>query len=130
MSKPPECEGLCQRALVEMGRIDILVNNVGDRGMNIKIEEIPLRTWQYCVDLNLTHCFLATKIIGGAMLARRQGGGIINTASISGMIANRGSAGRHYETCKGAVIHFTRATAADWAPHGISASTPSARACS
>ncbi len=27
--------------------------------------------------------------------------------------------GRHYETSKAAVIHFTRAVAADWAPHGI-----------
>lgn len=119
MSKPAECEVLCEKALAEIGPIDILVNNVGDRGMNIKIEDTPLATWQHFVDLNLTHCFLATKIVGGAMLARGKGGRIINTASISGMIANRGIAGRHYETCKAAVIHFTRATAADWAPHGI-----------
>ena len=119
MAKPLECEALCERALVEIGPIDILVNNVGDRGMNIKIEDTPLDTWQHFIDLNLTHCFLATKIIGGAMLKRGQGGSIINTASISGMIANRGIAGRHYETSKAAVIHFTRATAADWAPHGI-----------
>lgn len=119
MSKPAACEALCAEALAAIGPIDILINNVGDRGMNIRIEDTPLATWQHFVDLNLTHCFLATKIVGGAMLARRQGGCIVNTASISGMIANRGIAGRHYETCKAAVIHFTRATAADWAPHGI-----------
>ncbi len=77
-----------------------------------------LATWQHFMDLNLTHTFLATKIIGGAMLTRRQGR-VINIASISGMIANRGIAGRHYETAKAAVIHFTRATAADWAPRGV-----------
>lgn len=119
MSKPVECEALCERALAEIGPIDILINNVGDRGMDIKIEDTPLGTWQHFVDLNLTHCFLATKIVGGAMLRRGQGGKIINTASISGLIANKGIAGRHYETAKAAVIHFTRCTAADWAPQGV-----------
>jgi len=47
------------------------------------------------------------------------GGRVINIASISGLIANRGVAGRHYETAKAAVLHFTRVTAADWAPHGV-----------
>ena len=119
MSKPAECEALCEKAVADIGPIDILINNVGDRGMNIAIEDTPLETWQHFVDLNLTHCFLATKIIGGAMIKRGQGGKIINTASISGMIANKGIAGRHYETTKAAVIHFTRCTAVDWAPHNI-----------
>ena len=46
-------------------------------------------------------------------------GRVINIASISGLIANRGVGGRHYETAKAAVIQFTRATAADWAPRGV-----------
>ncbi len=40
---------------------------------------------------------------------------------MSGVIANRGIGGRHYETAKAAVIHFTRAVAADWAQHRITA---------
>ncbi len=118
MAKPAECETLCQKALDTIGPFDILINNVGDRGQNIKIEDTPLETWQYFVDLNLTHCFIATKIVGGAMLKRGHGS-IINTASISGMVANKGIAGRHYETTKAAVIHFTRCAAADWAPQGV-----------
>jgi gluconate 5-dehydrogenase len=53
------------------------------------------------------------------MLPRGQGGRVVNVASVSGLIVNRGIAGRCYETAKAAVIHFTRAVAADWAPHGI-----------
>ena len=53
------------------------------------------------------------------MLARGKGGRIINIASISALIANRGIGGRDYETGKAAVLHFTRCAAADWAPHGI-----------
>ena len=100
------------------GAVDILVNNVGGRNVDVAIENTDLATWQRFIDLNLTHCFICTKMIGGAMLARGEGR-VINIASISGMIANRGIGGRHYETAKAAVIHFTRATAADWAPRGV-----------
>ncbi|MGH6930682.1 MAG: SDR family NAD(P)-dependent oxidoreductase, partial [Dongiaceae bacterium] len=119
IAQPAVCEGLCRRVLAEAGPIDILVNNVGGRNLDAAIEDTELETWQRFVDLNLTHCFICTKIVGGAMLARGDGR-IINIASISGLVANRGIGGRHYETTKAALIHFTRATAADWAPRGVS----------
>jgi NAD(P)-dependent dehydrogenase (short-subunit alcohol dehydrogenase family) len=104
--------------LAEAGPIDILVNNVGGRNLDVAVEDTDLKTWQSFIDLNLTHVFICTKIIGGAMLGRGIGR-VINIASISGLVANRGIGGRHYETTKAAVIHFTRATAADWAPRGV-----------
>jgi NAD(P)-dependent dehydrogenase (short-subunit alcohol dehydrogenase family) len=118
VAEPALCEELCGRVLAEAGPIDILVNNVGGRNLDVAIEDTELETWQKFVDLNLTHCFICTKMIGGAMLARGQGR-VINIASISGMIANRGIGGRHYEATKAAVIHFTRAIASDWAPRGV-----------
>ena len=101
---------------MEAGPIDILVNNVGGRNLDVAVEKTDLATWQSFMDLNLTHVFLCTKIIGGAMLERGWGR-VINIASISGLIANRGIAGRHYETAKAAVIHYAL-TAADWATWG------------
>jgi NAD(P)-dependent dehydrogenase (short-subunit alcohol dehydrogenase family) len=118
VGQPGACEDLCKRVLAEQSPIDILVNNVGGRNVDVPIENTDLAMWQRFVDLNLTHCFICTKMIGGAMLGRGQGR-VINIASISGLIANRGIGGRHYETSKAAVIHFTRATAADWAPRGV-----------
>ncbi len=118
IANPAVCEETCRKVLAEPGGIDILVNNVGGRNLDVAVESTDLATWQGFIDLNLTHVFLCTKMIGGAMLARGQGR-VINIASISGIIANRGIAGRHYETAKAAVIHFTRATAADWAPRGV-----------
>src|SRR5580693_4371731 len=127
---PKQCEDACREALA-LRPIDILINNIGGRRIDVPVEEEPLEVWQQMLDLNLTSTFLCTKLIGGAMLARGpdrpqgrppgqpSGGRIINIASISGLIANRGVAGRHYETAKAAVLHFTRVTAADWAPHGI-----------
>ena len=118
-AQPSECESLCQRALSEAGPIDILINNVGGRRINVPIEDQTLDQWQEILDLNLTSTFICTKIIGGAMVARGQGGRVINVSSISAFIANRGIGGRSYEAAKAAVLHFTRATAADWAPKGV-----------
>lgn len=119
VSKPVECEAACERALSEFGPIDVLINNAGGRRQNIATHEMPLEVWRELMDLNLTSTFLCTKLIGGAMLARGKGGRIINIASINALVAGRKIAGRHYETSKAAVVQFTRATAADWAPHGI-----------
>ncbi|MCB1205850.1 MAG: SDR family oxidoreductase [Verrucomicrobiae bacterium] len=116
---PGECEEACRKALADHGPIDILINNVGGRLVNVPVEDQTLEDWQRILDLNLTSAFLCTKLIGGEMVRRGQGGRVINTASISGFIANRGIGGRSYETSKAALIHFTKATAADWAPHGV-----------
>jgi gluconate 5-dehydrogenase len=116
---PAEAERACQEALDRHGPVHVLINNVGGRRIDVPTEDLPLADWQRIIDLNLTSTFVCTKLIGGAMVRRGQGGRVINIASISGLIANRGIGGRSYETSKAAVIHFTRATAADWAPHRV-----------
>ena len=115
---PEQCEDACKRAL-NFGPIDILINNVGGRRENIPTEDMPLEKWRALMDLNLTSAFLCTKHLGKAMIQRGQGGRVINIGSINSLVAGRGIAGRHYETAKGALLQFTRATAADWAPHKI-----------
>ena len=119
MGRPAECQAACEDILARFGPIDILINNVGNREVSVSIQDETLETWQQMIDLNLTSCFLGTKLIGASMLAGGRGGRIINIASISALIANRGIGGRDYETGKAAVLHFTRCAAADWAPHGI-----------
>jgi NAD(P)-dependent dehydrogenase (short-subunit alcohol dehydrogenase family) len=119
VGKPDECEAACRRALAELGPIDVLINNAGGRRENIPTQDMPLDTWRALIDLNLTSVFVCTKVLGGAMLARGRGGRVINIASINALVAGRKIAGRHYETAKAAVVQFTRAVAADWAPHGV-----------
>lgn len=116
---PAECEQACQQALEQFGPIDILINNVGGRRINVPVQEQTLDQWRQILDLNLTSTFLCTKIIGGEMVRRGRGGRVINVASISGMVANRDIGGRSYETSKAAVIQFTRAVATDWAPRRV-----------
>jgi gluconate 5-dehydrogenase len=119
VSQPLEAERACRTALERHGPVHILVNNVGGRRIDTATEDLELEQWQEIVDLNLTSTFICTKLIGGAMVRRGQGGRIINVASVSGLVATRGIGGRSYETSKAAVIHFTRAVAADWAPHRV-----------
>lgn len=118
LNSPEATEELCTRVLRDHGPIDILVNNVGGRRENVATEEMPLDTWRRLMDLNLTSAYICTRHLGGAMLKRRWGR-VINLASICGQIAGRNIHGRHYETAKAALVGFTRAVAADWAPHGV-----------
>lgn len=119
VSKPEECEACCQRAIDEHGPIDILINNAGGRRENIPTEEMPIEKWRELMDLNLTSAFVCTKMIGGHMIQQGNGGRIINIASINAFVCGGNIAGRHYETAKGAMVQFTKATAVDWAKHDI-----------
>lgn len=115
---PAAGEQAAHRVVADWGPVDILINNVGGRRIDVPTETLETVDWQRIVDLNLTSAFVWTKVLGGAMLPRGQGR-VINVASISGLIANRGIAGRAYETSKAALLSFTRAVAADWAPRGV-----------
>ncbi|MFW5679906.1 MAG: SDR family NAD(P)-dependent oxidoreductase [Pseudomonadota bacterium] len=119
MGVPATAERTARQALAEHGSFDILINNVGGRREPTATAEMPLERWQALVDLNLTSTFVGTKVIGGAMLQRGAGGRIVNVASINAFVAGRNLEGRHYEAAKAAVVQFTRAVAADWAPFGI-----------
>lgn len=119
MGDAAACESVCRKALDDHGPFAILINNVGGRLVNVPVEDQSLEDWRRIMDLNVTSTFLCTRIIGGEMVRLREGGRVINIASISGLVANRGIGGRSYETAKAAIIQFTRATAADWAPHGV-----------
>jgi NAD(P)-dependent dehydrogenase (short-subunit alcohol dehydrogenase family) len=113
-----EAERVCDLLLKQFDPIDILINNVGGRRINIPTEDLALADWQKIIDLNLTQAFLCTKKIGGAMLPRGKGR-VINVSSISGQWAGKAMRGRAYETSKAALSMFTKAVAADWAPRGV-----------
>jgi gluconate 5-dehydrogenase len=118
LTSPTATEAMCHKVLTELPPIDILINNVGGRREDIPLETQSIADWSRLMDLNLTSAFVCTKMIGGAMLPRVWGR-VINIGSMCGQIAGRNIRGRHYETAKAALAGFTRAVAADWAPHGV-----------
>jgi gluconate 5-dehydrogenase len=118
LETPDGAEQMCREALSEHGPIDILVNNVGGRRINVATEELATADWQRIIDLNLTQAFITTRMLGGAMLERGWGR-VINVSSISAQWAGRAMRGRSYETAKAALSMFTKAVAADWATRGV-----------
>ncbi|MGL6075127.1 MAG: SDR family NAD(P)-dependent oxidoreductase [Fimbriiglobus sp.] len=117
VSTPEGAKAICEQALA-LGPIDILLNNVGGRRLDIPTEDFPLVDWQKMIDLNLTSALVCCQELGRPMLARGRGV-VINVTSIAGPIAIRGIRGRHYETAKAALTALTKSLAADWADRGV-----------
>ncbi len=115
---PAGAAAACDAALAIGVPIDILVNNVGGRRLDIPTEDFPLEEWQRLIDLNLTSALVCCQKLGKPMLDRRRGV-VINITSIAGPRAIPGIRGRHYETAKAALAGLTRALAADWADRGV-----------
>ena len=81
-------------------------------------EEMPLEQWQRVLDINLTGVFLSCQAEARVMLPRKQGS-IVNIASMSGIIVNRGLLQAHYNTSKAGVIHLSKSLAMEWSDRGI-----------
>ena len=81
MSDATAAQAACERTLRDIGPVHTVVNNVGGRRESTALSEQRLEDWQRLFDFNLKSCFLCTRILGEAMLARSEGGRIINIAS-------------------------------------------------
>jgi NAD(P)-dependent dehydrogenase (short-subunit alcohol dehydrogenase family) len=68
--------------------------------------------------VNITGVFLSCQAEARAMLPRKQGS-IINIASMSGVIVNRGLTQAHYNSAKAAVIQLSRSLAMEWSDRGV-----------
>ncbi|AMV29447.1 Gluconate 5-dehydrogenase [Gemmata sp. SH-PL17] len=118
VSTPAGAEAACRQVLNLNRQVDILINNVGGRRVDVSIEDMPLTQWQELIDLNLTSALACSQQLCRGMLDRGRGS-VVNVTSIAGPIAIKGIRGRHYETAKSALAALTRSMAADWAPRGV-----------
>jgi NAD(P)-dependent dehydrogenase (short-subunit alcohol dehydrogenase family) len=101
----------------ELGPITIGINNAGIAGAE-RAEDLALAVWQKLYDVNVTGVFLSCQAQAKVMLPRRKGA-IVNVASMSGSIVNRGLNQTHYNSSKAAVIHMSKSLAMEWADRGI-----------
>jgi gluconate 5-dehydrogenase len=112
-------EAACKQVLNLNRPVDVLVNNVGGRRVDLPTEQIPIEQWQQLIDLNLTSALVCCQQLCEGMLERRRGS-VINVTSIAGpWVTIPGIGGRHYETAKAALTALTRSLAADWATRGV-----------
>jgi NAD(P)-dependent dehydrogenase (short-subunit alcohol dehydrogenase family) len=101
----------------DLGPLNVAVNCAGIANGGAA-ETMPLSQWQKVMDVNLTGTFLSCQAEGRAML-RNGGGAIVNIASISGRIVNRGLMQAHYNASKAGVAHLTRSLAMEWIGRGV-----------
>jgi len=98
--------------------IDILVNNAGNQ-LRKPMVEVTSEEWRGVIDTHLNAAFQVAREAARRMIARGQGGKIINIGSLASEIARATIA--PYTAAKGGIKMLTRAMAAEWAKHGIQA---------
>ena len=106
-----------ERIEKELGALTVAVNNAGIGGAHAA-ETLPPATWEELYSINVGGVFLSCQAEARVMLPRRKGS-IINVASMSGSIVNRGLLQTHYNSSKAAVIHMTKSLAMEWSDRGL-----------
>jgi NAD(P)-dependent dehydrogenase (short-subunit alcohol dehydrogenase family) len=75
--------------------------------------------WSTLYSVDATGVFLSCQAEARAMIRHGAGGSIVNIASMSGRIANRGLDQAHYNSAKAAVMHLSTSLAVEWVEFGI-----------
>ena len=122
-TKGADMDRLASDVLRQFGRLDVLVNCVGDAGSR-PVVTLPdggppgmtEEEWHGLIDINLTEAFQGCRAFGTHFLERRQGS-VIN---ISGVASFRSAANRSaYDAAKAGLMRFTESLAQEWAPYGV-----------
>jgi NAD(P)-dependent dehydrogenase (short-subunit alcohol dehydrogenase family) len=107
-----------KKALLEFGKIDVLINNAGPGrpGLPKPLWEVSDQEWHSAMNLILTSAFYCCRAVARNMVERKEGK-IINIASGWGLRAR--SHEYMYCTGKGALIQLTKVLALTWGRDGI-----------
>ncbi len=116
VSEPDGADGLVRRAIDSFGKLDVLVNNAGIL-RDKTLRKMTLEQWDAVVKVHLRGSFLCTKAAVEHMAERNQGGRIINTSSVSGLMGNFGQA--NYSAAKAGIYGLTMTAAIELKKHRI-----------
>jgi meso-butanediol dehydrogenase/(S,S)-butanediol dehydrogenase/diacetyl reductase len=106
-------------ACSKFGRLDFLHNNAYSYPKGIAgsaMADTADETWQHHLNVGITAVMRGTRA-ALAVMVKQGSGSIVNTASISGVLADYHNS--PYNAVKAAVINFTRVVALEYAREGI-----------
>lgn len=107
---------LAQRVANDHGVVDVLVNNAGI-GSAGRFLDTSLETWRKVMDINLMGVVHGCHAFLPAMVARGEGGHVVNLSSMAGYFAAPDMP--VYAASKFAVLGFSEALRGDMAAHNI-----------
>jgi 3-oxoacyl-[acyl-carrier protein] reductase len=116
VTNPAQVAAMVEAVLARYGRIDILVNNAGIT-RDALILRMKEEEWDQVLSVNLGGAFHCARAVLRPMLKQKQGGRIINIASVVGSMGNAGQA--NYVASKAGLIGLTKALAREVASRSI-----------
>lgn len=117
VTKVDDWTSLLKFTIEKFGRLDILVNNAGTSYTNKPTLEVTDAEFDRVFNVNVKSVFLSTQIIMPHFIKQKEGGSIINIASIGALRPRPGLV--WYNASKAAVFNATKGLAGEYAPHQI-----------
>ena len=117
VSSERDVEQLVEQSVETFGRLDFAHNNAGIGAPPRPLHEADRDSFDRVLAVNVVGVWLCLKYEARQMLASGQGGAIVNTASLAGLIGFPHNIA--YATSKHAVIGITRTAALEYARRAI-----------
>ena len=115
ISDHSKIEDFINDSVLELGGLDVLVNNAGKNMDNLSLR-MKEEEWKRVIDINLTSTFLLTKHSIKKML-KNKFGRIVNITSVVGHTGNLGQS--NYAASKAGIIGMSKSLAIEYAKKNI-----------
>lgn len=115
-TSPDKIQAAKDEIVKKWGKIDILVNCIGAPAATTKMTELNFEDFKKLLDVDLGSAFLACKVFGTEMVAKKYGK-IVNFTSFHNVATYPDRVA--YNVAKSAVEGLTRALAVEWGPYGV-----------
>jgi NAD(P)-dependent dehydrogenase (short-subunit alcohol dehydrogenase family) len=119
VADPDSIERAAQKSFAEFGHVHVVCNNAGVAAGG-GIDHISVDSWRWVVDVNLMGVVYGIRSFLPHIRAHGEGGHIVNTASMAGMINGMGFS--PYAATKFAVVAMSEGLALQLKPLGIGVS--------
>jgi NAD(P)-dependent dehydrogenase (short-subunit alcohol dehydrogenase family) len=113
---PDGAQSIVDQAIESFGKLDIMLNNAGIL-RDKSLLKMDLEMWDEVIRVHLRGTFLCTRAAALHLRDRGEGGRIINTTSVSGLLGNFGQS--NYAAAKAGIYGLTRTAALELKKHRI-----------